>query len=93
MNALCNCSHEVTVLLVGNDDFCAFIELQMPIKGLLVQHYLNQSAEPVHRHSLQLKRMSGSLLPTGYEEEDESLLAMSQRHKLSSEGVVEEFLK
>ena len=37
--------------------------------------------------------MSGSLLPTGYEEEDETLLAMSQRQKLSSEGVVEEFLK
>ena len=49
MNALCNCSHEVTVLLVGNDEFCTFIELQMPIKGLLVQHYLKQSAEPPHR--------------------------------------------
>ena len=67
MNALCNCSHDVTLLLVGNEYFCSFIELQEMIKNLIVTHYMNQEqnallADGRTRYSMSLKRLSGSIL-------------------------------
>ena len=41
MNALCNCSHDVTLLLINNDDFCTFISIEEVIKNLLLAHYMN----------------------------------------------------
>ena len=42
MNALCNFSHEVTLLLVSNDDFCSFIEIQESTRKMILAHYMNQ---------------------------------------------------
>lgn len=40
MNALCNCSHDVTLLLMNNVGFCSFIELKESTKALIVKSYL-----------------------------------------------------
>lgn len=67
MNALCNCSHDVTLLLLGNEYFTSFIEITEFIKNMIFTHYVNQESTALIasgnlRQSMSLKKLSGSVI-------------------------------
>jgi hypothetical protein len=41
MNALCNLSYDSTLLLLSNESFSHFIELQDVIKSMIITLYMN----------------------------------------------------